>query len=1071
MASSESENVAERRKRRILPQSRLGRTVLGVLSLLGLAFIWTWMERERLAEGFIDEELASLGLPAEYEIVSVGPQQQILRNVVVGDPDAPDFTAEMVMIGIDYRLGAPAIGPIELVRPRLFGTYQDGELSFGSLDPVVSAESDEPPGLPDFRLTLIDGRALIESDYGAIGIKTEGAGQLSDGFVGKVAATAPGLQVFGCSTEGATLYGDVTTDAGELSFSGPVRLRDVVCADGGPRMAQADISTDVTLDSDLAGLEAALGLSAARFDWGQSGMASLAGDFRATWRDGLLIARHDLTGEQLQTPFGSAVRITADGDIRAQDGFETAEWSADIEGEPLDFGNAFSGQLDTARTGAEQTLLEPLLAKLERALERNADGGRLVADVTVRRSGASTSLIVPQARLRATDGDTLAGMSRFAWSSGEDGNGRLSGNIATGGEGMPIITGRMERQGGSGLALRLKLEEYAAGDNSIEVPELLVTQSSSGALQFAGSALASGALPGGEVRGLSIPLTGSWSSASGLALGRGCTQVRFEQLELYALKLGRDALTLCPRAGASLLSYSEELRVAARLPNLDLTGTLADSPFVLTADAVDLGYPSATSARGVDIRIGEEGSALRLFLGELEASLGETIGGRFAGGEAALDIVPLEIAELAGEWAYAEEALAIDNASFLILDREEQDRFQPLTARDASLVLVDNAVLAEAALRQPSSDRVVSNVAVAHDLSSGVGNAQIDVAGLVFDEALQPEDLTIYAQGLVQLAEGTITGSGEIQWNGDDVTSSGSFSTASLDFAAPFGPVQNARGTINFTDLIALTTAPNQVLTLGSINPGIEVLEGQVTYALEEGQLVRLKDATWPFMGGTLQLRPVDLNFAVEEARRYTLEIVGLDAETFVTRMEFSNLTASGTFDGTIPLVFDTDGNGRIEGGLLISRQPGGNVAYVGELQYEDMGAIANFAFDALRSLDYRQMGITMNGNLTGEIITNVQFDGVSQGEGASSNFLTRRIAKLPIRFNVNIRSEFFELTQVLRSLYDATYLRDPCDVSSEAWRSQEFYQRVCRDRPDVNPEDLPFDEATIQAQESENTP
>jgi len=316
-----------------------------------------------------------------------------------------------------------------------------------------------------------------------------------------------------------------------------------------------------------------------------------------------------------------------------------------------------------------------------------------------------------------------------------------------------------------------------------------------------------------------------------------------------------------------------------------------------------------------------------------------------------------------------------------------------------------------------------------------------------------------------------VTGSGEVQWNGDTVMSGGTFSTASLDFAAPFGPVQDASGTITFTDLLSFTTAPNQILQLGSINPGIEVLEGRVTYALEEGQLVRLKDATWPFMGGTLQLRPVDLNFAVEEARRYTLEIVGLDAETFVTRMEFSNLTASGTFDGTIPLVFDTDGNGRIEGGLLISRAPGGNVAYVGELQYEDMGAIANFAFDALRSLDYRQMGITMNGNLTGEIITKVQFDGVSQGEGTSSNFLTRRIAKLPIRFNVNIRSEFFELTQVLRSLYDATYLRDPCDVSSEAWRSQEFYQRVCRNRPDVNPEDLPFDEAVIQAQESENSP
>ena len=110
----------------------------------------------------------------------------------------------------------------------------------------------------------------------------------------------------------------------------------------------------------------------------------------------------------------------------------------------------------------------------------------------------------------------------------------------------------------------------------------------------------------------------------------------------------------------------------------------------------------------------------------------------------------------------------------------------------------------------------------------------------------------------------------------------------------------------------------------------------------------------------------------------------------------------------------------------LDSRQPGGNVSYVGELTYEDLSAIANFAFAALRSVDYRQMRIDMDGSLEGELITRVTFDGISQGEGTSRNFLTKRIAKLPIRFRVNVRAPFMQLITSVRSLYDQEYIRDP---------------------------------------------
>jgi hypothetical protein len=167
------------------------------------------------------------------------------------------------------------------------------------------------------------------------------------------------------------------------------------------------------------------------------------------------------------------------------------------------------------------------------------------------------------------------------------------------------------------------------------------------------------------------------------------------------------------------------------------------------------------------------------------------------------------------------------------------------------------------------------------------------------------------------------------------------------------------------------------------------------------------------------------MRMGVAETRRYTLVIEGLNAARFIERMELANLSATGSFDGTMPLVFDENG-GRIEGGHLKSRPPGGNVSYVGALTYKDLSTMANFAFDALKSLDYRDMEIGMNGPLAGEIVTRVQFAGIRQGTTAKRNFLTDRIAKLPIRFNVNLRAPFFQLVSSFRSLYDPTYVRDP---------------------------------------------
>jgi hypothetical protein len=663
-------------------------------------------------------------------------------------------------------------------------------------------------------------------------------------------------------------------------------------------------------------------------------------------------------------------------------------------------------------------------------LRREGEGSALTASYVLRRAGAATNIVVPQATLRGGSGATLLSLSRFQLTADGGVAPRLSGNFATGGTGLPQIAGRLERQPGGRLVTRLTMADYragAAGERArLAVPRLTLVQLASGALGFSGEARLSGALPGGRAENLALPLEGNWSPRRGFAAWHSCVQIGFDRLALAGMTFERRGLTLCPPRGQAIFaSDTRGARIAAGAPSLDLVGRLGASPIRIRSGAVGLAWPGSLAARALDIELGPPATASRFRVGNLSAKIGRDVAGSFSGSEVRLAAVPLDISDAGGTWRFADGRLTLARARFRLSDRQVDARFQPLLADDGELQLFDNRIAASATLREPASARDVVRATIGHDLGSGRGRADLVVAGILFDEKLQPEALSRLALGVVANTRGRVTGTGRIDWTPAAVTSHGRFATDLLDFAAAFGPVKGASGTLVFTDLLNMVSAPDQQLRIAAINPGIEVNDGVLTYELQPGSVLAVKGAAWPFLDGRLTLLPVTMRMGVAETRRYTLVIEGLNAARFIERMELANLSATGSFDGTMPLVFDENG-GRIEGGHLKSRPPGGNVSYVGALTYKDLSTMANFAFDALKSLDYRDMEIGMNGPLAGEIVTRVQFAGIRQGTTAKRNFLTDRIAKLPIRFNVNLRAPFFQLVSSFRSLYDPTYVRDP---------------------------------------------
>jgi hypothetical protein len=1067
--AAEQAGEAPPRRRRFRVRYAVG----ALLLIIVVAFAWAWLSRERLADNVIADQLAQMGLPATYEIVQIGPRRQIIENIVVGDPARPDLTVERAEVTIVPKWGFPGIGTVTLVRPRLYGSYRAGVLSFGSLDKVLFAPSDpqQPFALPDFKLGLVDGRARLDSDFGSVGVKADGRGNLRDGFTGILAANAPALAGSGCKGERVTLYGTVAIADQRPRFAGPMRAASLACADSGLSLANAGLQLDARLDKALDGFEGEVGLRTGALAYGSSRANGLNGEGDVAWRDGRLTGAYTLVARGIDTSGAQLAVLTSKGRVRAAENFARLELEGDMEGNGLHIGGDLDRTLAATQSSAADTLVAPLLAKLRAGLKREQRASSLAGNFTLRKTGAVMTAAVPQATLRGGSGATLVALSRFQMSTAATGAPRLSGNFSTGGADLPRIAGRMERQAGGGVLLRMSMAEYRAGDASVALPELVLVQGQNGALGFSGKARLSGALPGGSARDLELPLSGTYSGNGGLALWPGCTDLRFSSLAFANVTLERRALTLCPPRGTAIVRIDARgTRIAAGAPSLDLRGRLGETPIALRTGPVGFAWPGSLSAKQVDVALGPADTATRFRLNDLSAQLGTEISGKFEGADVLLYAVPLDVLQASGAWRYADGRLTLTDGAFRVEDREHVDRFVPMVARDATLSLADNMITAEALLREPKSDREVTVATIRHDLSTGRGRADLAVKGLLFDSALQPDTLTPLALGVVANVNGTVTGSGRIEWNEAGVTSTGSFSSEALDFAAAFGPVKGASGTVVFTDLLGLTTAPGQVLTVKSVNPGIEVNDGSVRFQLRDGALLAVEGGSWPFMGGTLTLRPLDFNIGATEARRFVLEIEGLQAALFLQKMELANISASGVFDGTMPLVFDENG-GRIEGGLLLSRPPGGNLSYVGDLTYEDLSAMANFAFDALKSMDYSQMRVAMDGDLTGEIVTRVRFDGVKQGAGTKQNFITRRLANLPLRFNINIRAPFYKLITTFKAMYDPAYIRDPRELGLLDAKGNVIKRESDGEIAPIQPEDLVPDEGTIQPLDSETRP
>jgi len=1028
---------------------------LALLLFLIAAVATLWIQRRPIATHYLKSEFDRREVTATYHLDRVGLRTQEVSNLVIGDPKRPDLTARYAHIETRLKWN----GGFEVYRivargVRLRGRLVNGRVSWGQIDKLLPPPSNKPFALPDFVLNIADSTISLSTPFGPLGFALQGNGKLSGGFTGHAALISPRLAPGRCAATNMRANLAVAVVARRPRIDGPVALERFTCPASRFDIAAPRFDAKASFNESFTSIDGSGRMAIHTLVAGANGLANFLGDITYKGSLGEVDGRVKLSAQKSRMGTIFADRTRLDGAYHL--GIREGRFGLDGDY------SADSGALDPSMiagvtqplAAAAKTPIGPVASSISGAINRTARDFNSAGHIKVVNFPGGGAARITNANVIGPNGARarIAGGSgvTYYWPSGGL---RIDSDIQMAGGGLPQgrVTLRQARADGpmSGVA---DLAPYSANGQRLALTPIHFGPGPGGSTAISTIAQLDGPFPKGRVQALRLPISGQIGRGGSFAFGTSCAVVSFNYLRMSALQLGATRLPVCPIGPAIIAKRpGGPVLASARFRGPVLDGRLGRSPLHLQAAGGQI-IGKVFGVNDLAMRLGKPASPVNFDAARLNGTfVGAGINGTFGGARATIGNVPLLLSDGRGKWRIHNNDLAVDSA-LTVLDRTADPRFYPLKSDDVHFTLAGDYVRATGGLHHPASGTLVSNVTIEHRLSTGAGHALLDVPGLTFGENLQPEELTRLTESVIALVQGTISGRGRVDWNSTGkVTSSGDFSTANLDLAAPFGPVTGISGNIHFNDLLGLTTPPGQIATAKSINPGILVENGVLRYQLLPNQLIRIERGEWPFMGGQLILRETVLNFGRPTAKRLTFEVVGLDAHTFVSTLGFKELDATGTFDGVLPMIFD-DSGGRIVGGRLDSRPGGGSLAYNGVVNKADLGTMGNIAFNALRDLRFKSMIIRLDGDLAGEFTTRMAIEGVGLGQTSTQKMIRSLLSKIPLKLNVTITGPFRALIATAKSFNDPRTiiadvlprpLQDVPGIATEVRRIEEEQQQT----------------------------
>jgi hypothetical protein len=913
------------------PVRRRGRQALLVAGVVvGVLLVLTallYLNRRAAARQILVGWLAQQGIVADTRIERV-EIDGLVASIRIGDPASPDVVVDRVEV--DYAIAAPwskaglGLTPsrIRLLRPVVRARFQNGQLSFGSLDPLIERFTGRPPG-PDSRgpFVLVEkARVRIETDFGP-----------------------------------ATILGDARVDDSRL-LRLTARMPATAFRRGETRAEAVQAAIDLTTAGDRVAIRLDAAAGRARqpgFD-GEGARLSLTADlpypdFKVRRVDGEARIDLHLVADRLAAADAMArqadLRLTFDG--RAQgwlDSFDLdGAGTADVRAARIEGAGASAA---TSRLQMGETRI--VATRTPESLAWRLDGAATMT--AARASGAGldgAGLTVTARRLAvggrgaAVEAEGTIGLAahRLAWSDlvlggvrGEtaidlvsDAGVRLNARGAVraargawplfgppSGDDVPELA-EMKRAL-SAFALDAPGFELASGDSGARLTltrPATVRPANGGVLTLAPVATPVFSAPRGQAGGGALSLTAT--------RGRGLPDAAFN-IPAWRLTPSGFTATLDGRAALDFgLARGIDLQTRGALTSSNGRLTyVAVGCIPLTVDRLDLDENDVVDISGD--------------LCPVAAPLVSVADGRWRaegalrGLDASAPFLALQVRDADGRFTAtggpAGLGLEADIARATVEDATTPLRFNPLTASGTARLRDETWTGAFDLARDGTT---LGQMSLAHDGVAGAGGLTISAPSIVFAEGgLQPSDLSPLAEVIGSPATGSVAFEGRIDWRADaEGTSAGRLTIPGLDFTSPAGPVKGLRGTVDFISLAPLTAAPGQRLTADLLESVAPLTDIEVTFGLDEAA-VTVEGGDLAVAGGHIRVEPFAVSLEPDQPISGVIVLENVQLGQVIAGAGFGDkVNLDAVVSGRLPFTFDRVNGVRVTGGTLAAVQPG----------------------------------------------------------------------------------------------------------------------------------------------------
>ena len=326
--------------------------------------------------------------------------------------------------------------------------------------------------------------------------------------------------------------------------------------------------------------------------------------------------------------------------------------------------------------------------------------------------------------------------------------------------------------------------------------------------------------------------------------------------------------------------------------------------------------------------------------------------------------------------------------------------------------------MGEAVAKIPEANNTPLNID--YTFKDGAGSAHAVLESLTFEpRGLQPQKLAPALAGKIAAVEGTISANMQARFSEGKIQESGGvLNIMDMNFGTAPGPIEGLNTQIEFSSLMPFQTAGRQSMTMKNFDPGIPLKDGTIEYELvPEG--VKIYSAKWPLNIGAFELDPFTWIYGAEE-NRVVMRLNDISIDELLQTFGDGKLEATGTVRGVFPIVirglsvlvdkghleakdggvirFKTDevtSDDRFQGDKILETWQSG-----------DEGVYNDLARQALREFDYRELTVSIDGPLDGDVELGVVFN------GANKKVLNGQ----PFEFDINVQGELFNILQSFNS-------------------------------------------------------